>query len=124
MSLGGSSKASKNSTKESGTEEKSGATTGSSQLVLEQDAIDRIIENVLSGPGGLAEIFQGEQTAGVFDSSVAAQASGNLVANIVGEIAKITGETVTSGTTESLLDFTKRKSTKSAEVSVSGSFGK
>ncbi len=77
-----------------------GTRTSSSQLKLEQPAIDRIIEDVLSGPQGLANIFQGEQTAGIFGSSVSAQAAGDLTAKLVGEIARITGETVTRDTTD------------------------
>lgn len=73
-------------------------TTGTEQLILDPAAITRIIEEVLSGPEGLASIFQGEQTAGIFSSSVAAQAAGNLTAKLVGELAKLTGETVTGGT--------------------------
>jgi len=74
---------------------------GSEQLVLDPAAVTRIIEEVLSGPEGLASIFAGEQTAGIFNSTVASQAAGNLTAKLVGEIAKITGETVTGRTLDS-----------------------
>jgi len=68
----------------------------SEQLKLDQAAIEKLISDVLSGPGGLAEIFAGEQNAGIFNSSAAAQAAGDLSAKLVGELAKITGEKVTS----------------------------
>ena len=88
----------KASSKTTGTNEKEDTyktTEGSrtEQLVLEDDAVQKIMEDVLSKAGGLADIFGGEQTAGLFDSSVSAQAAGDLAANLAGEIAKITGRT-------------------------------
>ena len=71
-----------------------------SQLQLDQEAIDKIISDVLGSEQGLASIFSGEQTAGIFDSSVAAQSAGDLAANLVGEIAKLTGKTVTTDESE------------------------
>lgn len=64
------------------------------QLNLSPIAIEKITKDVLGGPGGLAEIFQGEQTAGIFSSSVAAQAAGDFAASLVGEIAKLGAERV------------------------------
>ena len=62
------------------------------RLKISQQAIDKIIADVLGGADGLASRFQGEQTAGIYSSSVAAQAAGDLTANLVGEIAKLTAE--------------------------------
>ena len=62
------------------------------RLNISQEAINKIIEDVLGGAGGLAEIFAGEQTAGIFDSSVAAEAAGDLATKLAGEIAKLTAE--------------------------------
>lgn len=78
--------------------ERSGTKQGEkrSRLELDQAAIEKIIGDVLGGPQGLASIFGGEQSAGIFDSSVAAQASGDLVANLIGELSKLTAEEVTS----------------------------
>lgn len=64
------------------------------QLELDEEATQKLITDLLSGAGGLAEIFGGEQTAGIFNSSVSAQAAGDLSARIVGELAKITGREV------------------------------
>ena len=66
---------------------KKGRTT--EKLNIDQVALQRIIQDVLGGSGGLATIFAGEQQAGIFDSSVAAQASGDLAAKLVGELAKL-----------------------------------
>ncbi len=62
------------------------------RLRLDPFAVKKIIQDVLGGAEGLASIFQGEQTAGIFDSSVAAQASGDLAAKLVGELTKLTAE--------------------------------
>lgn len=62
------------------------------KLKLDPAAINKIIRDVLSGSDGLASIFAGEQTAGIFDSSVAAQAAGDLATKLVGELAKLTAE--------------------------------
>lgn len=70
--------------------------TATEQLELDQEGIDKILQDALGSVDGLASIFAGEQNAGLYDSTVAAQASGDLVANIIGELAKITGKTVTT----------------------------
>lgn len=64
------------------------------RLDISDEAIDKIVSDILSGPEGLASIFGGEQVAGIFDSSVAAQAAGDLTSKIVGEIAKLRAERV------------------------------
>jgi len=68
--------------------------TESEQLQLDPAAIQQIIEDVLSGPQGLASIFGGEQSSGLYNSSVSAQAAGDLASKLVGELAKITGKNV------------------------------
>lgn len=77
------------------------AGTKTERLQLDEVAVQKIIEDVLSGPEGLANIFAGEQEAGIFNTSVAAQAAGDLSAKLVGELAKLTGtrETVEESTT-------------------------
>lgn len=65
-----------------------------SQLQLEDEAVQQIIRDVLGGPDGLASIFAAEQNSGIYNSSVAAQAAGDIAAKLVGEIAKITGKQV------------------------------
>lgn len=66
------------------------------RLELDEAAITSILEELLSGPDGLASIFAGEQNAGIFNSSVSAQAAGNLSAKIVGELARLTAEEVST----------------------------
>jgi hypothetical protein len=93
MTFGASSKSSKSKTTEETSSESKKEGSRTEQLILEQEAVDKIIADVLGGVGGLAEIFAGEQNVGLFNSSVSAQAAGDLAANLAGEIAKITGKT-------------------------------
>lgn len=120
MSIGGSSSAKTTSTKESKDTDKASASRQTSQLSLDQTAIEKIIGDVLGSESGLASIFGGEQTAGLFDSSVAAQASGDLVANLIGELAKVTGTTVT--TSEELSVEQQRAKARTTELGVEANF--
>ena len=92
MSMGGSAK--KEDTKKTEATDSITAGTRTEQLKLDQKAIDKIISDVLGSESGLASIFGGEQGVGIYNSSSAAQASGDLVTNLVGELAKITGKNV------------------------------
>lgn len=90
------------------------------RLEISDEAINKIVNDILSGPEGLASIFGGEQVAGIFDSSVAAQAAGDLTAKISGEIAKLRAERVQTEnrtqiqtkTTESESEFLQRTKKK------------
>jgi hypothetical protein len=86
-------------------------------LEISDVAINKIVADILSGPDGLAAIFGGEQNAGIFNSSVSAQAAGDLTANIVGEIAKLRAvEVETQEQTETKSEVqTEEKSVKSKE---------
>jgi len=94
------------------------------RLEIEDEAIDKIIRDVLSGPDGLASIFAGEQTAGVFGSNVAAEASGNLASKIVGEIAKLRAEEVmTTDRTQTQERSTQQSSASSVQERDKGLIG-
>ena len=86
------------------------------QLQLEDAAVQQIIRDVLGGADGLASIFAAEQNSGIFKSSVAAQAAGDLASKLVGEIAKITGKNVITNEEEaeeeSVTDQTMSQTTK------------
>ena len=66
------------------------------QLQIDEAGIQKIIQDVLGGADGLASIFSGQQNAGVFSSSVSAQAAGDLATRLAGEIAKLTAKRVTT----------------------------
>ncbi|MEY8217467.1 MAG: hypothetical protein RPT13_03900 [SAR324 cluster bacterium] len=76
----------------SGSGATSGTTTQRQKLNIDEAGVQKIIEDVLGGAEGLASIFGGEQTAGIFNSSVSAQAAGDLASKLAGEIAKLTAE--------------------------------
>lgn len=64
------------------------------RLQIDETGITKMITDVLESNQGLAQIFSGEQTAGVFNSTVATQQAGELAARIAGELAKVTGERI------------------------------
>ncbi len=70
--------------------------TVSEQLEIDPAGIEKIIQDILAGEQGLAAIFGGEQNAGIFNSSVAAQAGGDLLSKLAGEIAKLTAKKTTA----------------------------
>lgn len=74
-----------------GTTRTKGGTTTTERLKIDREGIDAIIADLLGGTQGLASIFSDEQVSGLFSSSVAAQASGDLISQIAGELAKLTG---------------------------------
>ena len=87
-----------NSSKE-GTRRGTGTTLQSSSEKLNIDKIGllKMIDDALKGVGGLTEIFSAEAKSGLFDGSTAKQGTEDLIAKIAGELAKVTGEKVTSG---------------------------
>ncbi len=96
-------------------------TTGTSQLVLSDEAIESYIDDALSAESGLADIFTEERVAGLYDSTVSSEATSDLMANIVGELAELTGTTVT--TEESTTDFETLTETDEEEDTTSVSAG-
>ena len=68
------------------------------KFTVNRAAIDKTIKDILSRNDGLAAILEEEQGAGLFNSTVAQDAVGELIAKIAGEIGKLTGETVRTGT--------------------------
>ena len=72
---------------------KKGKTT--EKLVLDEAGITAIIEDLLGGTQGLSKVFSEENVSGLFNTSVAKQEAGNLISQIAGELAKLTGTKVT-----------------------------
>ena len=98
-------------------EEERGKRTSSSRLKLDTAGVNRIIQQTLGSAGGLADIFQGEQTAGIYNSSVSAQAAGDFASKLIGELATITGETITSEDTQNKVLASTKDLTTDREVS-------
>lgn len=87
-------KETKTSSKVEGSKRRGGTQT--EQLEIDKAGVDKILADILGGTQGLGDIFSQEQVSGLYGSSVAAQASGNLVANLAGEIAKLTAKKTTT----------------------------
>ncbi|PHQ81738.1 MAG: hypothetical protein COB66_01315 [Coxiella sp. (in: Bacteria)] len=107
------------------------STIGREKLNIDQAGIDKLIGDVLGGADGLASIFGGEQTAGIFSSSVSAQAAGDLATKLVGELAVLTAERVTTQDTVGVRAGTSTEDEKTTKKSretefateTEGSFG-
>jgi len=78
------------STSGNSTAGRKGTSTKKEKLNIDSAGIESLVRDVLASEQGLSEVFSEENVAGVFNSSVAAQASGDLVAQIAREIAKLT----------------------------------
>lgn len=103
LSLGGSAEKSSSDTSTSGASSEISSVSGtqSTKTNLDSEAISHMLNEALGGNQGLSAVFAGEQTAGVYNGTVAAEASGDLVTKIIGELAALTAEevTTTEGTT-------------------------
>jgi len=78
---------------ESGTIADAGTTK--ERFELNTEGVLALVEDVLTSEQGLASIFSGEKATGLYDTSVARQEAGDLIGQIAGELAKLTGTKVT-----------------------------
>lgn len=69
---------------------------GTTKKVLSQEAIDNLVNSVLGADNGLASLAGGENLAGGFGSSTKAQLAQDMITNLVGQLANVTAETVTT----------------------------
>lgn len=84
------------------------AGTVTEQLEIDEAGIQKILQDILGSEQGLANIFSEEQMSGLFSSTVSKQAAGDLLANLAGEIAKLTAKKVqTTDTTKTSTDTQK-----------------
>lgn len=104
-----------------GTAEKDSDLRETTQFRVNRAAIDKTIKDILSSNQGLADILQEEQGAGLFNSTVAQDAIGELIAKVAGEIGKLEGTTTRAATgSESI---TESQSTRSKTKTKSDSDG-
>jgi hypothetical protein len=98
----------------SGTSSATTTGTGTSKKVLSQAAIDKLIYDVLSADSGLASLATGENLSGGYGSSSKAILAQDFVTKLVGELANVTAETVTTSNqqqdTESTSSTKQKKS--------------
>jgi hypothetical protein len=67
---------------------------------ISQEAVDKIVYDVLSSDQGLSALATSENASGGFGSSTKALMAQDLIAKITGEIGKITAEDVTNERTD------------------------
>lgn len=79
------------------------------RLEIEEAGVQKIIQDILGSEQGLASIFSEEQVSGIFSSTVGKQAAGDLLANLAGEIAKLTAVRVRE---EKITETAQEKSEK------------
>jgi len=70
--------------------------TQTTQKNLSQEAIDKMIYDVLSGDGGLAALGSGENLVGGSKSSSKTLLAQDMMAKIIGELAKVTAPETTT----------------------------
>ena len=68
--------------------------TASQQKVLSQQAIDKLVYDVLSSDAGLASLATGENLSGGYAASTKALLAQDFVTKLVGELATVTAPTV------------------------------
>lgn len=70
--------------------------TQTTQTIIGQEAVNKIIKDVMGSDQGLASLAGGENVAGLSGTSVKTMLASDLVAKLVGEIGKLQATTVTN----------------------------
>jgi len=109
----------------SGTSLETSDITTTEAIEVDEAGILKMINDILQGTGGLADIFGAEAGAGVFDSSAAKGGTEDLLAKIAGEIAKVTATKTRTqaGTKEAEQESTTKSSAESPGLISKLSFG-
>lgn len=107
VNIFGKSSTTRGNVSETGSKAAKGKTT--EQLQIDEVGIQKLLQDILGSQQGLASVFTPEKVSGLYGSTVSAQASGNLMANLAGEIAKLTAKKVAT-TEEEATSTTKQKS--------------
>lgn len=84
------------SSKTSGNEFQSATQTTTTGKQLSQAAIDKLVYDVLSADTGLASLATGENLSGGYAASTKALLAQDFVTKLVGELANVTAQTVTT----------------------------
>lgn len=83
---------------------------GSTQKVLSQAAIDKLIYDVLASNDGLASLATGENLSGAYSSSAKSQMAQDFTTKLIGELANVTAETITQGSETGKSSSSKKSS--------------
>lgn len=84
------------STKNSGTETQNAQQTTTTGKVLTQDAINKLIYDVASADQGFASLATGENLGGGYASSSKALLAQDFMVKLIGELANVTAQTVST----------------------------
>ena len=84
------------STKSSGTETQNAQQTTTTGKVLSQDAINKLIYDVSSADAGFASLATGENLGGGYASSTKALLAQDFMVKLIGELANVTAQTVST----------------------------
>lgn len=93
------------------TTQSGGTTTQTQQTQLDQTAIDRMIQQMLSGQGGQAAISGAARGSGLYDSTTERQQLNDLNARVAGEVAQRSAPTVTTTEREPITSVTETPGT-------------
>lgn len=85
-------------TSSGGTSTLTGSTTQTTGSDITPEGIQRIIDTMMSGPGGVKDISGAARGSGLFNSSTEAQLTNDLQARVAGEAAKASAKTTTTNT--------------------------
>jgi len=118
LDLGGSAETEKSSSDKSGSETSVVSGTQTTSKQLDTDTLNYLLDSFMGENQGLSQVFSTEQVSGIYDSSVASEAAGDLTAKILAELAALTAEevTTTEGVTETEFDESSDSKSKSASV--------
>lgn len=83
-------------TSTTGSEVQKAEQTNTSQKVLSQDAINKLIYDVSSADQGFASLATGENLAGGYAASTKALLAQDFMTKLIGELANVTAQTVTT----------------------------
>ena len=118
LDLGGSAETEKSRSDKSGSETSVVSGTQTTSKQLDTDTLNYLLDSFMGENQGLSQVFSTEQVSGIYESSVASEAAGDLTAKILAELAALTAEevTTTEGVTETEFDESSNSKSKSAGV--------
>ena len=90
------------------------------QLEIEEEGVQKILQDILGSEQGLASIFSEESVAGLFDTTVSKQAAGDLLANLAGEIAKLQAKEVETRDIKTTQEATSKSKSKGVFSNIFG----
>lgn len=104
----------------SGNQSTQASKTGTTQKVLSQEAMDKLIQDVLSSDQGLASLVTGENVTGGFGSTVKDLLAKKFVIDTAGQLALITAPTNTTEDVNSRTNTKKRPTVLCTELNRQG----